>query len=99
MTPCVFLARVCAGDSVTVFPLTMSVTEAFHRRELALTDLAYLKSLLASIYIAHRDWTWSTREENLSPDHMHELVKEIRGLLMVTSALLHKPVTSKARHK
>ena len=43
-----------------VFPLTMSLSEAFKRRETALDKLAILKANLYSILVAHRDWVSSS---------------------------------------
>ncbi|KAJ9463363.1 hypothetical protein DIPPA_08797 [Diplonema papillatum] len=41
-----------------VFPLTMSITRAFVRREAALRSLADLRSLLCNILMAHSRWNW-----------------------------------------
>ena len=43
-----------------VFPLTMTMTESFRRREIALQQLQILKSNLLSLFIAHFDWDWYT---------------------------------------
>src|SRR6056297_1693374 len=39
-----------------VFPIVFSISQAFQRRESALTELAELKSNLVAIFLAHRDW-------------------------------------------
>jgi len=43
-----------------VFPLTMTMSEAFRRRESALTQLVSFKSNVISLYLGHMDWDWYT---------------------------------------
>jgi len=43
-----------------VFPLTMTLTETFRRRESALQQLTSLKVSLLSLVMAHCDWDWYT---------------------------------------
>lgn len=87
-----------------VFPLTFSLNEAFKRRELALLNLAQMKSNLFSIYLAHRDWDWATKEgacngrDKLPAGH----VVQVRAVLMdMTEAqcdVLLAPNVSRSRH-
>lgn len=39
-----------------IFPLTMTITETFRRREQALSQLNNLKTNIVSLYLAHSDW-------------------------------------------
>jgi hypothetical protein len=41
-----------------VFPLTMTLTETFKRRELALSNITILKSNVISLFSAHCTWDW-----------------------------------------
>ncbi len=41
-----------------VFPLTMTLTETFKRRELALANITILKSNVVSLFSAHCTWDW-----------------------------------------
>ena len=43
-----------------IFPLSMTLTETFRRRESALGHLTNLKTNLLSLFVAHCDWDWYT---------------------------------------
>ncbi|MFK7896544.1 MAG: hypothetical protein AB8G23_11950 [Myxococcota bacterium] len=47
-----------------VFPIVFSISQAFTRREAALTELAEFKSNLVAIVLAHRDWPETKRSED-----------------------------------
>lgn len=38
------------------------MNEAFKRREQALAQFAVLKAQIVTIYFAHRDWDWATKQ-------------------------------------
>lgn len=50
-----------------VFPLTMTLTETFRRREAALKELTNLKVSLLSLVMAHCDWDWYTIPQGKEP--------------------------------
>lgn len=41
-----------------VFPLTMTMTETFRRRELAIQHIQVLKANMLCLFVAHFDWDW-----------------------------------------
>eukprot|EP00038_Savillea_parva_P009531 m.184132 g.184132 ORF g.184132 m.184132 type:complete len:413 (+) comp16043_c0_seq1:85-1323(+) len=82
-----------------LFPLTMSVTSAFNRREQAILDLAALKADILSIYYAHRDWSWPTREEKLREGHVRDVRFELMGLIAKIKRMLRSPNVTKGRHR
>lgn len=43
-----------------VFPLTMTLTETFRRREAAVTHLMNLRTNIISLFVAHKDWDFYT---------------------------------------
>ena len=43
-----------------VFPLSMTMTQTFKRREYALVQLQVLKSNMLSLFLSHFEWDWYT---------------------------------------
>ena len=66
-----------------IFPLTMSIQQAFTRRETALRSLVMFRSYAISVYSAHRCWDWPANgatvggREGLPDDHC----ENVRSLL------------------
>ena len=93
-----------------VFPLTMTMTSAFNRREMALVQLSTLKSNLMCIFLAHSHWDWYTipkdpsqpassgRGSRLPPDHVRQVHGEISSLIRTLKSSLRAPIVSRARH-
>jgi hypothetical protein len=48
-----------------VFPLTMTLSSGYARREAALVQISQVKSNLLSVLLAHQDWDWFTIPKEL----------------------------------
>ena len=87
-----------------VFPLTFSLNEAFKRRELALAQLAQMKSNVLNIYMAHRDWNWATKEHPaggryaLPSGHADAVRTVLTELLSAQQDVLLAPNVGRSRH-
>eukprot|EP00041_Stephanoeca_diplocostata_P003537 m.35573 g.35573 ORF g.35573 m.35573 type:complete len:336 (+) comp14417_c0_seq16:149-1156(+) len=88
-----------------VFPLTMSLNEAFARRERGLEELSRLKSSMLSQYLAHKYWDWTGgdlkkgRDARLRLGHTEDARKLFLQLLQLIRLQLQSPIVSRARHQ
>jgi hypothetical protein len=92
-----------------VFPLTMTLSSVFNRREEAVRLLGSLKARLLSVLLAHRDWDWWSIPKDpdqpsvsgrgrLPPGHVQQVHGEIVALARVTHTLLTAPAVYRARN-
>ncbi|GAX73862.1 hypothetical protein CEUSTIGMA_g1312.t1 [Chlamydomonas eustigma] len=93
-----------------VFPITMTMTSAFNRRDAALSQLALFKSNTICIMTAHCHWDWFTipkdpkepsisgREQRLPSSHVHAVYTELSRVVHLLRSILKAPVVFRLRH-
>ena len=97
-------------STAVVFPLTMTLSEVFKRRESALNQIASFKANVTSYYMAHEDWGWysaptpsnphgvSTRPESAKRAHLTAVRSELMFFIDSFLSMLSAPRCSSARH-
>eukprot|EP00039_Didymoeca_costata_P019966 m.339551 g.339551 ORF g.339551 m.339551 type:complete len:392 (-) comp18863_c0_seq1:115-1290(-) len=87
-----------------VFPLSLSLSEAFKRRETALYEMALFKANMINIFMAHRDWDWdfakdlnSSGRDRVAANHIQDVIQILEELMYHVGALLDLP-RARIRH-
>jgi hypothetical protein len=93
-----------------VFPITMTMTSAFNRREIALSQLSLFKSNSICILTAHCHWDWFTipkdpkepsisgRDQRLPSGHAHAVYTELIRLVHLLRSVLKAPMVFRLRN-
>lgn len=97
-----------------VFPLTLTLTSAFHRRDEALTLLALFRSSVIGVFLAHKEWDWYTVApanasepsavmsgralRPLPSGHMRRVHGELLGLIALLQSVLRAPPVGRLWH-
>ena len=87
-----------------IFPLTMSIQQAFTRRETALRSLVMFRSYAISVYSAHRCWDWPANgatvggREGLPDDHCDNVRSLLTDIFKSVEAYCLLPRGGHARY-
>lgn len=86
-----------------VTPLTVTITLAFRRRELALEHISKIKSFCFQIYLGHCIWGWKGKDQQLTPEQLLEhtdiLLEHLVGIGDELSRFLTLPTSSRSYHR
>lgn len=89
-----------------IFPLTMSISQAFQRREVALNSISSYRAWASCIFAAHMYWDWPSPDGSspnggrrlLPPEHTHEMRRLLDAIMRKSQAYCELPVAGLARH-